>query len=209
MIDTVYMARALSDPAEHLVQTALALLEEKGVEALSLREVARRAGVSHGAPLRHFQGLAALRTEVAGRGFQMLAEALDKAAAQVPGGSSPMLRLVGAARAYVEQAVAHPDLFALMFRPELLDQTHPGFAEHAGGAFHKLLHHVRAAQDAGLEPERDTRTLAAALWSLVHGVATLWSQGAMTAASGAPLEDVLDAALAAWIPNHALEGDDG
>ena len=77
-----------------------------------------------------------------------------------------------------------------------------------GGPFKKLLYHVRAAQDAGLEPERDTHTLAAALWSLVHGVATLWSQGAMTAASGAPLEDVLDTALAAWIPNHLLGGDD-
>jgi AcrR family transcriptional regulator len=201
------MDRALSDPAEHLVQTALALLAEGGVEALSLREIARRAGVSHGAPLRHFPSLAALRTEVASRGFQVLAEALDKAAAQVPGGSSPLLRLSGAARAYVEEAVSNPEMFALMFRPELLDRTQPGFVKHAGAAFDKLLHHVRAAQDAGLEPERDTRTLAAALWSLVHGVATLWSQGAITGASGASLEDVLDTALAGWIPNHSPEGD--
>ncbi len=203
------MASDLSDPAEHLVQTALGLLAESGIEGLSLREIARRAGVSHGAPLRHFPSLAALRAEVAGRGFQLLAESMDKAAAQVPGGSSsPLLRLAGAAHAYVEQAVANPGLFALMFRPELLDRAHPGFAQHADAAFDKLLHQVRVAQDAGLEPECDTRALAAALWSLVHGVATLWSQGALGAVSGASLETILDTALAGFIPIHALEGDD-
>ena len=201
-------ARPLSASAERLVETAQAVLAEAGIDGLSLRAVARRAGVSHGAPLRHFDSFSALRSEVAGRGFRALEEAIDKAAAQVPGASSPFRRLEAAARAYVAQAVAHPGLFSLMFRQELLDTGSPAYTRSAGAAFDQLVRHVRAAQEAGFAPGREPRALAASLWALVHGIATLWSQGALGAASGASLDSILEAALATWVPRDALEGDD-
>ena len=200
------MVSEKSEPAEYLVQTALDILAETGLEGLSLRAIARRAGVSHGAPLRHFASFSALRAEVAGRGFQSLEEAIEKAAAQISGESAPLLRLAVAGRAYVEQAVANPGLFALMFRPELLDHEHPGFSHQASAAFEQLVRHVHGAQAAGLEPERETRTLAAALWGQVHGIATLWSQGAFDNSTDAPLDSILEAALATWFSSHALEG---
>lgn len=207
MVDSVYMpSHPLSAPAERLVEAAQATLAEAGVEGLTLRAVARRAGVSHGAPLRHFESTAALRSELAARGFRALDEAIDKAASQAPGGSSPLRRLEAAGRAYVDQAVANPALFALMFRQEELDPAYPGLAERSAAAFDQLVRHVRAAQDVGLEPGQDTRVLASSLWALVHGIATLWSQGALASTSGASLDSILVAALAIWIPQETPEG---
>ena len=184
-----------ADTADRLVSVAREILAREGIEGLSLRHVAREAGVSHGAPLRHFPSFAALRAEVAGRGFQLLEEAIEKAAAQLPAGSHPIDRLQAAGRAYVAAAVENPGLFALMFRPELLDATQPTYAAHAPAAFAQLVNAVRAAQDAGFRPEADTVTLAGVVWSLVHGVATLWSGGALGHITEASLDSILDASF--------------
>lgn len=196
MVDDVYMPPDPSDTAERLVEAAFQVLRQEGIEGLSLRRVAREAGVSHGAPLRHFPSFAALCAELAGRGFQGLEEALDKAAAQLPPGSDPTDRLAAAGRAYIASAVAEPGLFALMFRPEMLDPAQPRFATHAPAAFDRLVVLVRAAQDAGLQPERETRTLAGAIWAAVHGLAALWSSGALASVTGASLDSISEAALA-------------
>ncbi len=182
-----------TDPLDQrLVQVAFDLLEEEGLERLTLRRVARRAGVSHGAPLRHFTGLADLSAEVAARGFAMLSEAVEKSGAQLPPGSDPLERLHAAGRAYVETAVAHPDLFALMFRPDHLDFDNPRLARASADAFEQVVRHVRAAQDAGWQAAHDTRSLAGTVWASVHGLATLWSQGAFSGAvPGVSLDDAI------------------
>jgi AcrR family transcriptional regulator len=180
-------------PGEHLVQTALALLAERGLEGLTLRRIARHAGVSHGAPARHFRSLADLLSEVAARGFRMLAEAVEKSGAQLPPGAGPLARLREAGRAYVEIAVSNPALFALMFRPDHLDLENASFQRHASAAFEHLVILVRAAQDAGWHHHRDTRLLAGSVWAAVHGLATLWAQGAF---AGPVRGASLDAALA-------------
>ena len=189
-----------TDPTEpldqRLVQVALDLLADEGLESLTLRRIARRAGVSHGAPLRHYRSLADLLSEVAARGFQQLSEALEKSAAQLPPGVGPMARLEAAARAYVETAVANPGLFALMFRPEDLDVANPRFMREGSGAFEQLVRLVRATQDAGWHSGRDTRLLAGCVWAAVHGLATLWAQGAFAGpVAGASLEDALEITL--------------
>jgi len=163
---------------ERLVAVTLDLLAERGLEGLSLRRIARRAGVSHGAPLRHFRSTADLLAEVAARGFRELSLAVEKSSAQLPPGAGPLARLARAGRAYVERAVASPGLFALMFRPDMLDVENASFRRDAGEAFERVVGHVRAAQDAGWQPERETRLLAGSVWASVHGLATLWSQGA-------------------------------
>jgi len=181
------------DPLDQrLVQVAFDLVDAEGLERLTLRRIARRAGVSHGAPLRHFRGLADLLAEVAARGFLLLSEAVEKSGAQLPPGTDPLDRLHAAGRAYVETAVAHPGLFALMFRPEHLDFDNPQLASASTSAFEQVVRHVRAAQDADWEPERDTRRLAGSVWAAVHGLATLWSQGAFTGAvPGTSLDDAI------------------
>jgi AcrR family transcriptional regulator len=178
------------------VDQALRLLAREGIEALSLRRLARRAGVSHGAPLRHFRSLADLRAEVAARGFASLFDAVERAAESLPAGSGPLARLAAAGRAYVKLAVEQPGLFALMFRPEQLDLENSAFRTHAPAAFEQLVRLVRAAQDAGWHARRDTRRLAGSVWAAVHGLATLWSQGAMAAPlRGSTLEQVLETTL--------------
>jgi AcrR family transcriptional regulator len=181
---------------ERLVEVTLELLAEEGLEGLSLRNVARRAGVSHAAPARHFRSLADLLAEVAARGFALLSEAMLRSDAQLPPRADVVTRLSAAARAYVECAVANPALFALMFRTEDLDVGNASFARDSRAAFDGLLHHVRACQASGWQAERDTRLLAGSMWAAVHGLATLWSQGAYQAPiPGASLEDALTTTL--------------
>ena len=182
--------------AERLVQVTLALLSEDGLEDLSLRRIARRAGVSHGAPARHFRSHADLLAEVAARGFALLSEALHKCDAQMPAETSPQRRLAAAARAYVDCALANPALFALMFRPESLDVSNASFVRASNQAFEALLERVRSAQQAGWHARLDTRQLAGSMWASVHGLATLWAQGAYQAAiPGVSLDDALTATL--------------
>ena len=186
--------RSQSPLDERLLAVAEELLASRGLEGLSLRRIARRAGVSHGAPLRHYPSLAALLSEVAARGFRMLSEAIDKAAAQLPPGAGPRARLAAAGRGYVELAVAKPGLFALMFRTEALDRGSERLARASDEAFEQVVRYVRAAQDSGWQPSRDTRLLAGCVWSAVHGLATLWADGAFQGATRAP-DASLDEAL--------------
>jgi AcrR family transcriptional regulator len=181
---------------ERLVRVALDLAAREGVESLTLRRIARRAGVSHGAPLRHFASLADLLAEVAARGFRLLAEAIERSAEGLPAGAGPRARLAAAGRAYVACAVGNPGLFALMFRPGSIDVSNPRFRRDSDAAFGQLLRLVRAAQDAGWQPGCETRLLAGAVWSAVHGLATLWAQGALARPlARASLEDALAATL--------------
>ncbi len=189
-------SRPASGLAERLVEVTEHLLAREGIEAVSLRRIARRAGVTHGAPLRHYASLRTLLAEVAARGFRTLSEAVEAAAGSVPAGAGPGARLAAGAHAYVRCAVAQPALFALMFRTDALDGSHPAFARESRAAFEHLVRLVRAAQDAGWRTREETRRLAGSLWSLVHGLATLYSQGAYSLA--VPGVD-LDAALASAV----------
>ena len=190
-------ARLLDLPLdERLVQVALELLAEEGLEALSLRSIARRAGVSHGAPARHFESLADLLAEVAARGFVLLHEAMVRSDAALPEGAPPAERMAAAARAYLDCVLAHPALFALMFRPELLDVSNASFVRDSHAAFEGLLHHVRSAQAQGWHADSDTRRLAGSMWATMHGLATLWAQGAYQGPiPNASLEDALTTTL--------------
>lgn len=143
--------------AEALLDAALALIEE-GHGAPSLREVARRAGVSAMAPYRHFEDHAALLGAVAARGFERLTAALIEADA-VP---SPAEALVAQGRAYINFALAHPLLFRLMFAGGGVAAAKPD----DGG------YSVLARRAAQIAPDASAAT-ALACWSMVHGLATL------------------------------------
>lgn len=195
--------------ADRLVDVAVRLAAREGVEALTLRRIARRAGVSHGAPLRHFASLADLLSDVAARGFRWLRDAVERSADGLPAGAGALPRLAAAGRAYVGCAVENPGLFALMFRPEALDSGNARLRRDSEGAFGQLLRLVRAAQDAGWHADRDTRLLAGAVWSAVHGLATLWAQGALASPlPRASLDDALATTLELVLghPAPALAG---
>ena len=182
---------------ERLVQIALELLAEDGIEALTLRSLARRAGVSHAAPARHFRSLSDLRAEVAATGFRLLSEAIEKSDVAILPAGGPMPRLAAAGRAYVECALTNPGLFALMFRTGDLDPDNESLRRDSSAAFERLLEHVRVAQAAGWQTGHDSRLLAGSMWACVHGLATLWAEGAYQGANPhASLDDALTTTLA-------------
>ena len=174
-VDTVHMAGATS--RDRLVDTARAHLDEHGLEGLTLREIARQAGVSHGAPLRHFPSLAALCSAVATEAFRELYE--QAAAAMDGAGDDPRDRLCASGQSYVRFAVGHPGAYNLMFRPDRCDPTDADLQAAGQAAFAQLLFAVAEAQAAGWRPEVHTADLAAIVWSTVHGVAGLTILGAL------------------------------
>lgn len=143
--------------------------------ALSLRAVAKAAGVSHAAPYHHFANLDALLAAVSARGFSDLAAAMRGAQA----GEGAAAALVGHCTAYVAFALARPAVFRLMFSPLLQHKAeHPELQAAADEAFHVLLRAARAhAPEGGDE-------LALAGWSLAHGLASLAIDGALATAPG-------------------------
>ncbi|MFI5308928.1 MAG: TetR/AcrR family transcriptional regulator [Polyangiales bacterium] len=106
---------------ERILQASVELIEVEGLAALSLREVARRAGVSHQAPYHHFADREAILGAIAEQGFRILRAALERAVAHGRDVHSAAESLAACGRAYVEFACEHPAHFRVMFRPELVD----------------------------------------------------------------------------------------
>ena len=151
-----------------LVGNALDLLHEGGTEALSLREVARRAGVSATAPYRHFADKEALLAAVAAHGFGLLADRLAEADAT---GADAVAALSAQGAAYVTFACDDPALFRLMFGTAR-GAPHPALREAGGRAYSVLADRV-----AGMTSEAAREDMALAAWSLVHGLACLLVDG--------------------------------
>jgi AcrR family transcriptional regulator len=148
------------------------------LEGLTLRAIAREAGVSHGAPLRHFPSLAALLSALAAQGFHELMAEISQTVG-LPGSSDARHRLSRAGSAYVRFAVRDPGVFGVMFRPELLDTADPGYQAAGSASFDQLVRLVMDAQDEGWQPHHPAEQLAGVLWSNVHGLAQLWLHGAL------------------------------
>jgi len=170
MADTPYHH---GDLPSALVRAAIELLEENGAADLSLRAAARRAGVSTGAPYRHFPDRNALLSAVAAVGYTELARDL----AAVNTAPSTPEELAAVAVAYVQFALRRPGLFRVMFA-EGCDTTSPDRVA-AVAAIHDYLGSIvkHAMPDADPEP------MAIAVWSLVHGLAFLHTDGKLDASS--------------------------
>jgi AcrR family transcriptional regulator len=165
-----------------LLDAGLALLAERGVDGFTLREVARRAGVSHAAPYHHFPDKGALVRAIVAESFDLLGSALADAARTA--GDDPFDRIRAMGLAYVEFALDHPQRYRLMFRSELSrsgDSELPTEADVAGGtAFATLMSAVQDAADRGqLREGTDAGGVAIAAWSSVHGLASLILEGAL------------------------------
>ncbi len=152
-----------------LVQTALDLVEESGVEALSLRQVARRAGVSRGAPYHHFRNKEAMIAAVAQHGFVQLTSCMAGAEAMAP---RVAMRACGSG--YLRFAQDNPTLYRLMFGTKVGDfHAHPALEAEAKAAFGILQGHLQRLQAAGEAPAGDPFSWSMAVWASVHGMALL------------------------------------
>jgi AcrR family transcriptional regulator len=155
---------------ETLIESALGLIAELGPAGFTLREVARRAGVSHNAPYRHFHDKQDLLATVAAQGFDRLTESMLQALAP---GSTPLERLRLSGRGYVGFALGWPEHFGVMFDTPLPEAEFPELAASGARAFKVLLDLVRVCQAAGEMREGDANQDALLAWSLVHGIAKL------------------------------------
>lgn len=153
-------------------------LAEHGSAGISLRAVARRAGVSHAAPKYHFGDRAGLLTAVAADGFRTLSDQLRGVV-----GADPQQRLATLGQVYIDFALTHPALFDLMFRPTELHGDDPALRRAAQEALSTL---NAAAGD--LSPAETTPGGIPALtiisWALVHGLVTLARTGSLSVAAG-------------------------
>ena len=171
-----------------LIAAAEEVLAEKGVTGFSLREAARRAGVSPAAPAHHFKDARGLLTAVAARGFQRLAESLVQASEAAP----PDDRLQRLGSAYIDFAMRNPALFSMMWARELLDIGNPAYLA-AGRAAFNVLERVatgRAVPAATAPHVPDPAIIAS--WSLIHGYARLMLDGALEGIPRSVQREVLD-----------------
>lgn len=159
------------DLRDALLGAADALLAERGLEGFTLRETARRAGVSPAAPSHHFGGTAGLLTEIAALGYQELANRLAVAGET----GTPADRLKAQGVAYVRFAVDFPGRFHLMFRHDLLIKAQPSLEQATGQAWDALERTVLAIrgqpEDAELDAEGEAMLIG--IWSTAHGFAHL------------------------------------
>lgn len=171
------LSRSAGEPYHHgdlrraLIETALTMVTEEGAWNFTLREVARRAGVSHAAPYNHFEDKRALLAEVAALGFRALGREMETAARRARSARRGML---GIAIAYVRFGVEHPAHYRLMFGPELADKERYSVLQQASDAtFGVLTSALERGQAAGELREAPVHNQALAAWSLVHGLTTL------------------------------------
>jgi AcrR family transcriptional regulator len=167
-------AGAVNRPTYHhgdlravILAAAARLVAERGADRVSLRELARDAGVSHAAPAHHFTDRRGLFTALATQGFQLLAEALIEARPQ----------FVDAAVAYVRFAIGHPGHYQVMFNKSLFDTSDAELAAAEAAAGAELSRGVATLADRSARADPAGAQLAA--WSLVHGFSTLWLNDAV------------------------------
>lgn len=161
-----------------LVAAAHTILSELGTTGLTLRECARRAGVSHAAPKHHFPDKTSLLTAVAAAGFRDLTASMD--AYNQAAGREPSVRLREVGVGYIAFAMGQPATFRLIFGQSGLYIDDPEYVTAATAAFDRLADAVVAASDITdrTDPRAEQRMKQA--WSTVHGYAMLWLSGALT-----------------------------
>jgi len=195
--DAPYHHGALHDA---LLEAAERVLERDGLSGLTLRAVAREAGVSHAAPTHHFGDLTGLVSELAAIGFRQFNTAMKLAGLA---GTSLTEKAMARAKAYVAYAQAHPGMYGLMFRTERIDMTRPSLHEAAGAAFAGLAGAVGASRHEQISEQSLSLEQAAAIaraWSLVHGFTMLLLDGRLSdilrlLPKGTGAETLLDAML--------------
>jgi AcrR family transcriptional regulator len=165
------------DLKAQVLEASVALIAEAGVAGLSMREVARRAGVSHQAPYHWFPDKESILAALVTRGFTELADRMLEA----EGGRGGVgKRLAAAGRAYVDFALERPVYFRLMFRPELVNLARFPEAQEAGQRAYAVLERLVTERLSGKRTSPATIAAMVSLhWSVVHGLSSLLLDGAL------------------------------
>lgn len=176
------------DLRQNLIDAAIALIQEGEISQLSLREVARRVGVSHNAPYRHFQDKDALLSAVAEQGFQGLRRATEQALNGSPADASQRLRAIG--YAYVQFALRNPVYYRVMFSlyNSRQDEKLKAAIEQSSAV---LVSAIQAGQVAGSFRDEDPQQMAQVAWAFVHGIAMLAIEGQFPVADSKGWDDFL------------------
>lgn len=192
---------------ERLIDAGVELVTSEGAGAVSLREVARRAGVSHGAPRRYFPAHVDLLSAIARRGFADLNAIVDQAIGDET--LDPRDRLLALGRAVLRFVSSNRGMYELMFRYDLLADERLGLHDVALPSFRRTARLIAELQpDADAAPE----VVTGALWAALHGIVQLWEWGSLQGATGLDspeplLRAALDAHLRASVPeSSATEG---
>jgi AcrR family transcriptional regulator len=168
--------RKPTDLRRKVLKASLALIEEGGLDRLSMREVARKAGVSHQAPYHYFADREAILAELAGEGFSRLGQELARAADQA--GSDPAKAVQDMGQAYVDFALRNPAYFQAMFRADAVPlDRYPEARKREEEAFGRLVESI--GQAFANQPEEVRQAIAVASWAMVHGLATLILEGSL------------------------------
>jgi AcrR family transcriptional regulator len=185
-----------------LIDAALALIAEKDVASLSLREVARQAGVSHAAPYRHFVDKEALLAAVAEEGFIEFAHYLTQAREQTSGDTLTKFIAVGVA--YVRYALEHSTHYQVMFGSYcLFKPDFAGLLQAAANAYAVLSDLVQQGQAEGLIQAGDPKMIASVAWAQTHGLAMLVMNGQLVVPQGVALDQWSDILLQTLIKGLA------
>jgi AcrR family transcriptional regulator len=153
-----------------LLTIATKLLVEEGIQALSLRKIAQRAGVSHNAPYMHFADKEAVLVAIAEEGFRLLS--LDVEAAMASAQDSSRQQLLAASKAYVRFAIDRAAHLQVMFR-SIDVEKYPHLAAVSQASLHRLSELVKSGLERGEFRAGDPDEMTKAIWAMVHGVATL------------------------------------
>ena len=160
-----------------LLEAVERAVADYGVTGVSLRDVARRAGVSHGAPAHHFGNKAGLLTAFAIAGYQLLAESVIAAVAESGTVADGAAELAAIGRGYVRFAVSHPAHFEVMFRLDAVNPDDPEFVAASEAAYGLLTATIERCRAAGRLHGRSPEVVAVSAWSMVHGLSALWLSG--------------------------------
>jgi AcrR family transcriptional regulator len=191
---------------EVLIAAALAMIAERGPAGFAFAEVARAAGVSPAAPYRHFRDRAALLGEVARRGFERFAADLERA--WNGGRPDPLRALEACGRAYLDFARREPAMYAVMFEAGLAMDSEPALLRASDAAFNVLRRAAEAACAGTLDSRPPALMVALHVWSLAHGIASLFVERGDRARRKLPMspEDLLEAGLLIYFQSLGMAG---
>ena len=159
-----------------LIEAGIKILSKEGAGGLSLRKVAKQAGVSHSAPYAHFTDKQSLIAAISTEGFKQLYTELDAAILSYP--SDPKQQLMEGAWAYVQFAINNTDAFKIMFSGVLeKERDYPSFVEISHKTFERVVDIVKSCQEAGVLHAAPPEIIAVAVWGQLHGIISLILEG--------------------------------
>jgi AcrR family transcriptional regulator len=169
------------DVRSEILKASLDLMNTDGLGALSMREVARRAGVSHQAPYHYFEDREAILAELASNGFDQLYDYMVSALGHARDRAGKY-RAIG--HAYIRFALNNPEIFKLMFRCEMVDLSRYPYAKDKADRTFRVLVETVSSPETIIDKSSPEMAPVIAAWAMAHGLATLLLEGKLTIAFG-------------------------